>query len=72
MHFRTHEYHVPKHDPLDIGKLVAEKTVVFDDYSDKAFKKGDFISIDGTRGECTVPCTGRVVLTHLTRFGNTI
>ena len=45
------EYHVIHHDKLEGSKPIVERSVVFEEYPDVSFKKGDFISIDGARGE---------------------
>ena len=66
MHFVDHEYHVAPHprlehidltthpdalEPADTPRTIVERSVVFEEYPDVSFRKGDFISIDGTRGE---------------------
>ena len=51
MHFVNQEYHVIHHDKLEGSKPIVERSVVFEEYPDVSFKKGDFISIDGARGE---------------------
>ncbi|CAL6270823.1 unnamed protein product [Bathycoccus prasinos] len=66
MHFVDHEYHVAPHprvehidltthpdalEPTDTPRTIVERSVVFEEYPDVSFRKGDFISIDGTRGE---------------------
>ena len=51
MHFVNQEYHVIHHDKLEGSRPIVERSVVFEEYPDVSFKKGDFISIDGARGE---------------------
>ena len=38
-------------EPTDTLRTIVERSVVFEEYPDVSFRKGDFISIDGTRGE---------------------
>ena len=51
MHITDHEHQIVHHDELEGSKTVIERSVSFDSSPELSFKKGDWISIDGTRGQ---------------------